>query len=66
MKRFGPDLALFSDLSISNARRWRTAGESLICKINDIGALESEDSRARHPYVAGLLQEACVGLGLCP
>ncbi|MBL6801079.1 MAG: single-stranded-DNA-specific exonuclease RecJ [Synechococcus sp. BS307-5m-G37] len=42
------------------------AGESLICKINDIGVLESEDSRARHPYVAGLLQEACVGLGLCP
>ena len=42
------------------------AGESMICTINAIGVLESDDSRAQHPYVAGLLQEACVGLGLCP
>ena len=43
-----------------------SAGESMICRINDNGVLESDDSRARHPYVAELLQEACIGLGLCP
>lgn len=41
-------------------------GESLVTHVNREGELESEDSRASHPYVAALLQEACIGLGLRP
>ena len=41
-------------------------GESLLSRVNDAGVLESDDRRAEHPYVAALLQEACVGLGLRP
>ena len=41
-------------------------GESLVSHVNHEGVLESDDSRASHPYVAALLQEACVGLGLRP
>ena len=41
-------------------------GESLVSRVNREGELESEDSRASHPYVAALLQEACIGLGLRP
>ena len=56
MQRLGPN-----SLKLLNP-----AGESLVCSITDNGVLESDDSRAQHPYVAGLLQEACVGLGLRP
>ena len=41
-------------------------GESLVSRVNREGELESDDSRASHPYVAALLQEACIGLGLRP
>ena len=41
-------------------------GETLVSRINHEGVLESDDSRASHPYVAALLQEACIGLGLRP
>lgn len=41
-------------------------GDSLVSRVNHEGVLESDDSRAEHPYVAALLQEACVGLGLRP
>ena len=41
-------------------------GQFLVSRVNREGELESDDSRARHPYVAALLQEACVGLGLRP
>ena len=56
MQRLGPN-----SLKLLNP-----AGESMVCNITDNGVLESDDSRAQHPYVAGLLQEACVGLGLRP
>ncbi|QNI73446.1 single-stranded-DNA-specific exonuclease RecJ [Synechococcus sp. NOUM97013] len=42
------------------------SGDVLVCRVNQEGVLDSEDSRAEHPYVAGLLKEACVGLGLRP
>ena len=41
-------------------------GDSLVTHVNREGELESDDSRASHPYVAALLQEACIGLGLRP
>ena len=41
-------------------------GESLVSRVNREGEFESDDSRASHPYVAALLQEACIGLGLRP
>ena len=41
-------------------------GDSLVTHVNREGELESDDSRASHPYVASLLQEACIGLGLRP
>ena len=41
-------------------------GESLVSRVNHDGVLESDDSRAKHPYVSALLQEACIGLGLRP
>ena len=41
-------------------------GKSLVSRVNREGVLESDDSRASHPYVASLLQEACIGLGLRP
>ena len=41
-------------------------GESLISRVNHEGVLESDDSRAEHPYVAAILKEACIGLGLRP
>ena len=41
-------------------------GEALVSRVSHEGVLESDDTRATHPYVAALLQEACVGLGLRP
>ena len=41
------------------------SGEVLVCRVSQEGVLDSEDSRAEHPYVA-VLREACVGLGLRP
>ena len=41
-------------------------GETLVSRVNHEGVLESDDSRASHPYVSALLQEACIGLGLRP
>ena len=41
-------------------------GDSLVSRVNHEGVLESDDSRAAHPYVAALLKEACIGLGLRP
>jgi single-stranded-DNA-specific exonuclease len=34
--------------------------------VNSDGVFESEDNRARHPYVADLIRDACIGLGLLP
>ena len=42
------------------------SGERLSGLVNSNGVFESEDNRARHPYVAGLIQDACIGLGLLP
>ncbi len=41
-------------------------GEALVSRVSHEGVLESDDSRSTHPYVAALLQEACIGLGLRP
>ena len=42
------------------------SGERLAGQINSNGVFESEDTRARHPYVADLIRDACIGLGLLP
>jgi single-stranded-DNA-specific exonuclease len=42
------------------------SGERLAGQINSNGVFESEDNRARHPYVADLIRDACIGLGLLP
>jgi|TARA_B100000073_G_scaffold231347_1_gene193192 single-stranded-DNA-specific exonuclease len=41
-------------------------GEALVSRVSHEGVLESDDTRSTHPYVAALLQEACIGLGLRP
>jgi len=56
VERFEPD-----GLKLVNSR-----GQVLVCRVSQQGVLDSDDSRAEHPYVAGLLKEACVGLGLRP
>ena len=50
-----------SELEILNR-----SGEKLSIRVNSQGVFESEDNRARHPYVADLIREACIGLGLIP
>ena len=50
-----------SELEILNP-----SGEKLSIRVNSQGVFESEDNRARHPYVADLIREACIGLGLIP
>ncbi len=42
------------------------SGERLSGLVNSNGAFETEDSRAGHPYVADLIRDACIGLGLLP
>ena len=42
------------------------SGERLSGLINRNGVFETEDSRAGHPYVADLIRDACIGLGLLP
>ncbi len=42
------------------------SGESLSGSVNRQGVVQSEDNRARHPYVAELIRDACIGLGLIP
>ncbi len=42
------------------------SGERLSGLVNRNGVFETEDSRAGHPYVADLIRDACIGLGLLP
>lgn len=42
------------------------SGERLSGLVNSNGVFETEDSRAGHPYVADLIRDACIGLGLLP
>ena len=42
------------------------AGESLVVSFGDDGLHQCDDKRASHPYVAGLIEEAAIGLGMQP
>jgi single-stranded-DNA-specific exonuclease len=42
------------------------SGERLSGLVHSNGVFETEDSRAGHPYVADLIRDACIGLGLLP
>ena len=42
------------------------AGEGLLVTYEDDGLLQCDDTRAKHPYVASLIEEASIGLGLQP
>lgn len=53
-------------ISLDQLELINPSGESLVSRVSQEGVLECDDSRALHPYVAGLLQEACIGLGLRP
>ena len=41
-------------------------GAQLIVQTGDDGLLQCDDSRASHPYVASLIEEAAIGLGVQP
>lgn len=41
-------------------------GAQLMVHTGDNGLLQCDDSRASHPYVASLIQDAAIGLGLQP
>ena len=45
---------------------WNPAGECLSGSVNSDGVFETDDIRAKHPYVADLIRDACIGLGLTP
>ena len=42
------------------------AGEHLLVTLGDDGLHQCDDKRASHPYVAGLIEEAAIGLGMQP
>ena len=42
------------------------AGERLVVTLGDDGLHQCDDKRASHPYVAGLIEEAAIGLGMQP
>ena len=42
------------------------SGQKLVIDYRDDGLHQCDDNRASHPYVAALIEEAAIGLGLQP
>ena len=62
----GPGVYRCTSPAASSVEIQNPTGERLSGSVNSKGVFESEDKRASHPYVADLIQDACIGLGLLP